>query len=262
MLSLRYQSLAPNEVIISDDGSQGDVPSAIHGIVREMDCKVKFISQEHKNFRLARCRNNGARVAKGEYLIFMDQDIILPKNYIKTFVKHSKEHQFCVAYPIRLTARQTNLLDNALIKSFNFVPILNQNQIQKVKKQHIKDCFYRMLKRFRLREIGPKLRGGVAAIHFEDYIHVNGYDETYQGWGNEDDDLGRRLYRAGISGKNPFYHEFPLHLYHEPFHWNGKRKNQQYYLRRLKEIKNGNYRCVHGFDNSSGSEKVNNMDLN
>lgn len=262
LLSLKNQSLAAEEIIISDDGSQEDVPSAIQGIVSDMNCKVKFTSQVHKGFRLARCRNNGARVASGEYLIFIDQDIVLTKNFIETFLKYKNELQFCVAYPIRLTAQQTDLLNDSMITSFNFKPILEKKQIQKIKKQYIKDNFYRLLKRFRLREIGPKLRGGVAAINRDDYLQVNGYDENYQGWGNEDDDLGRRLYRAGIHGKNPFYQEFPLHLYHEPFHQDGKRVNQAYYSQRLKEIKNGDFRCEYGFDNLSGSEKIITIDLN
>ncbi len=262
LLSLKYQSFAPEEIIISDDGSQEEVPLAIQGAVSDMNCKVKFTNQEHKGFRLARCRNNGARVASGEYLIFIDQDIVLTENFIETFIKHNCEQQFCVAYPIRLTAQQTDLLNDSMIASFNFKSILKKKQIQKIKKQYIKDYFYRLLEQFRLRAIGPKLRGGVAAINREDYIQVNGYDENYRGWGNEDDDLGRRLYRAGIRGKNPFYHEFPLHLYHEPFHQAGKRVNQAYYLQRLQEIKIGGYRCEYGFDNPSSSEKIIDIELN
>jgi glycosyltransferase involved in cell wall biosynthesis len=178
LLSLKNESLMADEIIISDDGSQEAITLAIQGIVDEMKCKVKFTSQEHKGFRLARCRNNGARVASGEYLIFIDQDIVLTENFIETFINHKNERQFCVAYPIRLTVKQTDLLNDSIIASFNFKPMLEKKQIQKIKKQYIKDNFYRLLKRFRVREIGPKLRGGVAAINREDYIQVNGYDEN------------------------------------------------------------------------------------
>ena len=262
LISLKYQSIVPDEIIISDDGSEEDIPSAIKDIIKDMNCRVKFATQEHKGFRLARSRNNGVRLASGDYLIFFDQDIVLTKNLIETFIKHNSKHQFCVAYPIRLTMKQTDFLKDSMIAPPNFKRILEKKQIHKIKKQYFKDNFYQILKRFRLRTVGPKLRGGVAAINREDYIQVNGYDENYQGWGNEDDDLGRRLYRAGIHGKNPFYHEFPLHLYHEPNHRQGKRVNQTYYSQRLKEIKNGGYRCEHGFENPSSSEKIVNIDLN
>ena len=36
------------------------------------------------------------------------------------------------------------------------------------------------------------------ALMKNSYIKVNGYDENYVGWGQEDDDFGNRLTVAGI----------------------------------------------------------------
>ena len=89
-----------------------------------------------------------------------------------------------------------------------------------------------------------------------DLLEVDGYDENFQGWGNEDDDLGRRLYKAGIRGKNPFYDDFPLHLYHEPFHIHGKRVNREYYHKRKKEISDGDFKAVNGLSNPLTNEDL------
>ncbi|MDZ7371874.1 MAG: galactosyltransferase-related protein, partial [candidate division KSB1 bacterium] len=108
-----------------------------------------------------------------------------------------------------------------------------------------------------LSRIGPKLRGGLVLINREDYIRVNGFDEQYIGWGNEDDDLGHRLHEAGVIGYNPFVKEFPLHLYHPPYREGEKRVNLDYYRRRLKEIHGqGIYRCQFGFDRTNGEDSV------
>ncbi|MCU0645392.1 MAG: glycosyltransferase [bacterium] len=262
LLSLKHQSLLPDELILSDDGSQEDIPLAIQNIVSELDFPVKFISQKHNGYRLAKCRNNGARHASGDYLIFIDQDIVLNKAFVETFVKHRTQKQFCVSYPVRLTQKQTDLVTDSLIESSNFSRIVSYSQIIKIKKQYLKDNLYRILKKFRLRSIGPKLRGGVAAINRADYETVNGYDENFQGWGNEDDNFGRRLCHAGICGKNPFYDEFPLHLYHEPFHRYGHRVNLAYFHQQLKELKKGVYRCQFGFDNPLDNEEIVVMTLN
>lgn len=262
LLSLKYQSLVPDELILSDDGSQEDIPSSIQSIVRDLNYPIKFISQVHNGYRLARCRNNGARHAAGDYLIFLDQDIILNKTYLETLVKHRKERQFCVSYPIRLTPQQSDQVTDSLIESSNFSGILTVSQIRKIKKQYFKDNFYRLLKQLRLRGMGPKLRGGVSAINRADYEAVNGYDENYQGWGNEDDDLGRRLYAAGIQGRNPFYTEFPLHLFHQPHHQNGERVNKEYYNQQKKAIDSGDFRCQFGFDNPVGDDELVVMKLN
>lgn len=262
LISLSQQSFLPDEVIISDDGSQEDIIATIQKLIVQLRVQVRYVRQEDKGFRLAKCRNNGVRISQGDFLIFLDQDLVFTRNFIKTMVENQGPNRFCVAYPVRLTENQTQLLDDARIVSSDFSSVIGSHQIQKVRQQYRKDRWYSLLKRFHLRETGPKLRGGVAGINRADYVRVNGYDENYRGWGNEDDDLGRRFYQAGIQGINPFYHEFPLHLFHEPFHVNGKRINQEYYHQQLKEIKRGNYRCQLGFDNPLGDEKIIHFDLN
>ena len=264
LLSLRHQSVLPDEVIITDDGSQTDVVSPIKELISNAPFKTMYVKQKHKGFRLAKCRNNGVRTATGEYLIFVDQDLIFTRNFMKTFLDHRREKQFCVSYPIRLSGDQTERCTAAVARQYNFDPILEKKQIEKIHRQYRKDRFYLFLKKLRLREIGPKLRGGVAAINREDFQKVNGYDEQYQGWGNEDDDLGRRLYQAGIIGNNPFSHEFPLHLYHPPHHVDGRRINQEYYQRRIHAIRQGEYRCEFGYDNplNEGEEQITALHLN
>jgi hypothetical protein len=86
----------------------------------------------------------------------------------------------------------------------------------------------------------------VSAIRREDYIRVNGYDERYVGWGNEDDDMGRRLLATGTIGYNFTYSEYPIHIYHPPYHQNGIRVNQEYSSRRRKQITRHNYQCEVG----------------
>lgn len=262
LISLAQQSSLPTEIIISDDGSDEDVMTPIQEIVSRFTIKVKYVRQEHRGFRLAKCRNNGVRASSGDYLIFLDQDLVFTKYFLKTFIDHRQEKRFCVAYPVRLTKDQTDLLDDATIMSCDFQRILKPEQIRKIEKQYRKDKLYTLLKQYRLRRIGPKLRGGVAAVHREDYLKVNGYDENYQAWGSEDDDLGRRLYQAGIHGINPFHHEFPLHLHHEPFHDGSRRANQEYHRQRSIEIRKGNYRCEFGIDHPLGDEASVPIDLN
>ena len=258
LLSLQFQSVLPHEVVISDDGSQTDIVGHIQDLISDVDFKTTYVKQEHKGFRLAKCRNNGVRTAEGDFLVFVDQDLVFTRHFMKTFTDHQKKHRFCVSYPIRLSAQQTECCNTDAIRNFDFNHCINENQIKKIHSQYRKDRLYFFLKKLRLREIGPKLRGGVAAINREDFLKVNGYDEQYQGWGNEDDDLGRRLYKAGVVGINPFYHEYPLHLYHPPYHVDGTRVNQAYHHQRMKAIRDGDYRCEFGFDNplNEGEEKI------
>ncbi len=253
--SLNTQSHLPDEVIVTDDGSDEDILSILKILSGKVKFKLKYVKQENKGFRAAKARNNGVRLAENDYLVFYDQDIIGTQNYLKTYVDHANESKFIVSYPVRLSDEQSQLVDDIIISSSNYLPILKLGQKVKIKKQYFKDHFEYFKKNIGLSKRGPKLRSGVFSIHKSNYIKVNGFDEKFIGWGNEDDDLGKRLYQAGISGYNPFFNEYPLHLYHKPFHKSGERLNEKYASRKRNIISEGEFYCEYGI-NSEQTEKL------
>ena len=256
LLSLNRQSVLPAEVILSDDGSSCDIPAGINDLLPELRFSVKFIQQEDRGFRAGKCRNNSIRESSGEYLVFFDQDILSTSDYLKAFYDHRKKGSFLVAFPVLLTEEQTSRITEQSVRKESFIEIITPEQRNKMPRQYRKDTFYFYQRKLILRgDHRPKLRSGVFGAYKSDLIKVDGFDENYQGWGNEDDDLGRRLYKAGIYGKTVFKNEFPIHMYHAP-HRNGKeRVNQDYYLRRIREIKAGDYRAVNGISNPIGDDK-------
>ena len=48
----------------------------------------------------------------------------------------------------------------------------------------------------------------------EDFVRINGFDESFTGWGHEDADLAVRLMRSGIQRKDGRYALPVLHLWH------------------------------------------------
>jgi len=248
LISLLHQSVQPDEIIISDDGSSEDILEEISGIVSNFKIPIKFIKQEHNGFRLAKCRNNGVKISSGNLLIFLDQDIICTKDLLKTFINNRKENRFLTGYPIRLTKVQSEKISEKLINDFCYMEIITESQKHKIKKQFMKDFLSFLGLKLKLVKQKPKLRGGVCAINRQDYYLVNGYDEKFEGWGNEDDNIRKRLYKSGTSGFNPFFNQFPLHLYHEPFHKSGNRVNEEYSRKSAAQINNGEFYCQKGID--------------
>jgi hypothetical protein len=60
----------------------------------------------------------------------------------------------------------------------------------------------------------PRLAGGDFGVWREDFARVNGFDERFVGWGQEDDDLGLRLRAAGVRLESILDRTCSLHVWH------------------------------------------------
>lgn len=82
--SLLAQSYSDFELILVDDGS----PDNCGNICEEYAAKDKRIKVIHKdNGGLSDARNAGLRIAKGEYIAFVDSDDWVATNYLETLLK-------------------------------------------------------------------------------------------------------------------------------------------------------------------------------
>ncbi|MDD4309247.1 MAG: glycosyltransferase, partial [Candidatus Cloacimonetes bacterium] len=247
LAAVRKQELLPDELILSDDGSTEDVVKFYQEQKQLSPVPIKLVAQKHTVFRAARVRNNGVSVSTGDLLVFIDQDIIIPQSYLRTVADCIGTDRFLSAYPVRLSAAQSELINLAVIEKGNWESYLLPPQKAKMRSQFRKDYLsYLMCRYLNIRSHGAKLRSGVSAILSSDYEAVNGYDENFEGWGGEDDDLGRRLLAFGKVGFNFGYPCYPLHLYHEPNHVNFNRVNTPYTRSTIKTIGKNNYRCKSG----------------
>ena len=261
LLSLNNQSVKPDELVLSDDGSDEDIVGVIKDIVRKFNFPVKFVQQEHKDLRLAKCRNNGIRNASCNFLIFLDQGLLHTKNLLRTFIMNQKENRFLTGVPIWLNEELSLKISEEKIMSENYNFLIDKNQVESVVKQYKKDKIYYYLHQLKLTN-QPRMRGGFCAINKIDLAKINGYDEKYIGWGNEDDDVARRLYQMGAEGYNPFRDEYTIHLFHPPAKEGSTRIDLEYDVTIDKEIKKGKYRCDFGLDNPLDGDSVTITELN
>jgi len=257
LISLLSQSVMPDELIIADDGSSEDIIGGIGDLIPKLPFPAKHVRQDNKGFRAGKNRNNGARNATGDHLVFYDQDLIFTKNFLEKIIVNIRPLHFYTGFPIWLTEEQTRLVVPDVITSCDYGSITTPEQRHFIVKQYRKEWLYTWLHKYRLRRIGPSLRSGDFAICKNDFILVNGFDEEYQGWGYEDDDLGRRLYAAGVKGFNPIKIDYAMHCYHPPSTRpvsGEKSLNSPYYLKRKREISRKNYRCEYGILSPLGED--------
>lgn len=78
------------EIVIVDDGSTDGTDKYIKGLVTPYG--INYIRQENQGPGAA--RNLGMAHANGEYFIFIDSDVLLPKNYLQAINDKLEVHSF------------------------------------------------------------------------------------------------------------------------------------------------------------------------
>lgn len=90
LASLRRQSFSDYEVIVSDGGSSDQTVK----LAREAGCLFLVDSSvNHPSHQ----RNQGAKIAQGEILMFLDADSVLPANFLETVVAEFKSRHLTAA---------------------------------------------------------------------------------------------------------------------------------------------------------------------
>ena len=85
--SLTRQSETNFEVVIVEDGSKETCQHVVEAFKDKLDVSYSYIP----NGGPGNARNYGAKQSKGDYLIVLDSDCILPPDYIKSVNKELKE---------------------------------------------------------------------------------------------------------------------------------------------------------------------------
>lgn len=94
LFSLINQTLKEIEIIIVNDGSFDDTPKVI-SLFAQYDLRIKVINQENKLQGAA--RNNGTKIAMGEYIGFVDSDDWVDLDYYEKLYNAAKKYNSDVA---------------------------------------------------------------------------------------------------------------------------------------------------------------------
>ncbi|MDR3617278.1 MAG: glycosyltransferase [Candidatus Obscuribacterales bacterium] len=85
--SIEEQDYPNIEVVLVDDGSPSQIAQDYLNELEETFAQRKWVIKRQENKYLGAARNEAARLASGEYLLFMDHDNIAKKSEVSTFVK-------------------------------------------------------------------------------------------------------------------------------------------------------------------------------
>lgn len=234
--SLSEQCDARHEVLIADDGSQPDQVKMLHERRPAFKCPVRHIWHPDVGFTAARARNLAASHATGDYLVFLDGDCIPNKAFVAQHTRLAEAGCFVNGSRVLLSKNLTTQVVNEKIDlpsrpvSFWWHARLRGDCNKLL---HLLVWPWRL---FRVKQ-GFRWRG-IRSCNFgvwqRDFACVNGFDETFEGWGHEDADLVLRLTHLGIQRKDGFMATEVFHLWHRENTRDQESANKKKVLQRMK----------------------------
>lgn len=215
--SVTRQSRLPDEVIVADDGSRADTADLLHDIAKDFPVPLRHVWQPDKGFRLARIRNRGIACARGDYLIQLDGDMILQRDFVADHLRLARPGHFLQGTRIRTTEPETaRLLAGGKARFGWFVDAYFRTNGDR-RTYHFGRRHHTLrlpwLARLKARSSGHPM-GCNVSFWRSDLLHVNGYDERMQGYGSEDLEIDVRLRHAGLRRSQLKFAALALHLEH------------------------------------------------
>lgn len=207
--SVERQSSLPFEILVADDGSSIETKIVIDDFRTTFGMNIRHFWHEDHGFRKAIILNKAIAEAKGEYIIQVDGDCILHKDFVRDHVALAKKGMYL--YGSRVTI-QKQYLTNLFVKKkidFHFWDkgITKRTRTLRIP---ILASLYQASAR-----MSKKIRGCNISFWKEDIIEVNGYNEDFTGWGREDSEVIVRMMNNGVLGKRLRYKGIVYHIWHQ-----------------------------------------------
>lgn len=214
--ALMDQTCQEFEIIVADDGSGAPTAQLIQSCQKKTSIPILHVWQEDQGFRASAIRNKAIKAATGSYLVFLDGDCIPRTGFVEAHQQLAESGFFVVGHRILLNAGFTlKVLDENLNvhrwplrqwfwqrlkghcnRFFSLIPI-PLGKIRKFCTNKIKDA-----------------KGCNLGIWKSDLVHINGWEEEFEGWGYEDSDLVLRLINHGVKRKDGRFLIPVIHLWH------------------------------------------------
>lgn len=215
--SVRQQTNQNIEIVIADDGSTDGTEKVIEQF--RVDCPhipIIFVTQEDEGFRKTMILNKAIKRSRGDYLIFLDGDMLLEKRFIDLHLQYRESSQVLCGYRgVKLTEAYTEKVVNGE-KLFSTHPI--NLLVQRIKGNVENPMRGLILHNRFIRKFAVPARDSLSGCNFSLYRKaleaVNGFNEDILEHGFDDYELGHRLKIEGYKFFNISKMCNTYHLYH------------------------------------------------
>ncbi len=219
LLGVLQQSELPDEVIIADDGSRSETKALIEEYKKEFPIPIRHCWHEDLGFRLATIRNKAIAMANSEYILMIDGDIIMHREFVKSHKRNATANQFVQGSRVLLQPATTLKVLRSKQVHFGFFGRGIRNRFNTI----YSPLFSSILSFYSNKP--NRIRGANLAFWKRDVIRVNGFNEDFVGWGREDSEFAVRMKNIGVVRKHLKLAGFGYHLYHKESSREALRKN-------------------------------------
>lgn len=206
--SVFKQTHLPTEIIIADDGSNQDTGNLIQSLKKRSPVSIVHSYQRNNGFRLSRSRNKALSVAKGDYIILIDGDIVVEKHFVKDHIQAACENSFVQGSRALLNAAATQ---KALTKRELCICLTHpgvENRKNCIRSNLLSKIFSYSSNRL------PGIKTCNFAFWRKHAEQVNGFNEDFVGWGREDSEFTARMLNFGVRRQNLKFKAVAYHLFH------------------------------------------------
>lgn len=209
--SVMLQSSIPDEVIIADDGSIGNTKALINRYKDNFPTKLVHLWQEDKGFRLACIRNKAFAASANDYIIQIDGDIILHPKFIEDHLAFARPNSLLQGSRVMLGKNRSSSLLRRKETSISFFDSDIKRRENGIRCLSLSNY---LLARYKNRYPIYYARGANMSFWKDDILKVNGYNESFEGWGHEDSDLTLRMLNNGKQKLILKFSAIAYHLFH------------------------------------------------
>lgn len=205
------QTRRPNEVIIADDGSGITTELLLKkygSIFESHGIKLVHSWQPDNGFRLSRSRNLAMAKAKGDYIIFIDGDIIMESHFVEDHLNHAEEGHFVIGRRTKLSETYSRMIMGTDLVPHPFCSGIERGREQSIRSKLLAKLFSKRNKSV------DDIHGCNISFWRLDAIKVNGFNCEFVGWGAEDKEFFIRMINNGLTKKKAKFSAVAYHVYH------------------------------------------------
>lgn len=205
------------EVVVADDGSREEHRRAILESAVAHVLRATHVWHPDIGFTASRVRNRGVAAATGRYIVFLDGDCVPEVDFVARHKWLAAPGFFVNGSRVLLSPALTQQVISGTEqicgrgRTYWIAQRLRGHASKLTGLLRLPDWPGRIERRFSWKGI----RSCNMGVWRSDFERVDGFDESFVGWGHEDADFVLRLHHSGVARKNGFCATEVFHLWHK-----------------------------------------------